>query len=250
MKAFFKVLCLFVITVLSCSFQKAGSIDPKVVYESENLVVRQLSKNVYQHISYLNTETYGKVPCNGMVVKDGNEAVIFDTPSDDTSSAELIKWIKGSLNVKINAVIATHFHNDCVGGLKEFRKNNIPSYGSNKTIALAKKNKFNVPDRGFDKTLTLHVGKQKVYATFFGEGHTRDNVVGYFPNENVMFGGCLVKEVDATKGYLEDSNVKAWSETVEKVKKAYPDVKIVIPGHGEVGGQELLDYTIKLFKVE
>jgi hypothetical protein len=45
-----------------------------------------------------------------------------------------------------------------------------------------------------------------------------------------LFGGCLLKELDASKGYLGDANVSAWSDTVEKVKKEYPDVKIVIRG--------------------
>jgi len=32
------------------------------------------------------------------------------------------------------------------------------------------------------------------------------------------------------------------------VKEKYPKVKTVIPGHGQTGGIELLDYTINLFK--
>ncbi|MEY4383942.1 MAG: Beta-lactamase, partial [Bacteroidota bacterium] len=66
--------------------------------------------------------------------------------------------------------------------------------------------------------------------------------------ENILFGGCLIKELKATKGYLGDANVGEWSNTVDRVKKYYPNVNIVIPGHGEIGGQELIDYTIKLFK--
>lgn len=64
----------------------------------------------------------------------------------------------------------------------------------------------------------------------------------------MTFGGCLIKELQATKGYLGDANVGECSGTVEKVKQHYPHVKIVIPGHGEIGGMDLLDYTIKLFK--
>ena len=85
-------------------------------------------------------------------------------------------------------------------------------------------------------------------AEFAGEGHTKDNIIGYFPSENVMFGGCLIKEIRAGKGNLEDANVNDWSATVEKIKQEYPKTKIVIPGHGKYGGTELLDYTIKLFQ--
>lgn len=222
--------------------------DFKTVYQSENLIVNQISENVYQHISFFNSETFGKVDCNGMIVRYKNEAVIFDTPVDDKSSAELINWVKQNLNAKIKAVISTHFHEDCVGGLKEFEKNNIPSYATNKTIQFAKGRNFNVPANGFDNSLNLKVGNKKVYAAFFGEGHTKDNIIGYFPNEDIMFGGCLIKELNAGKGNLADANVKDWSKTVEKIKKKYPKVKIVIPGHGKIGGQSLLDYTINLFK--
>jgi metallo-beta-lactamase class B len=92
------------------------------------------------------------------------------------------------------------------------------------------------------------MGKESVIIKFFGEGHTRDNVVGYFPSEKILFGGCLIKEVGARKGYLGDANVADWSGTVRKIKKHYPSVNIVVPGHGAFGNKRLLDYTIRLFK--
>ncbi|WP_223606143.1 subclass B1 metallo-beta-lactamase [Chryseobacterium sp. OSA05B] len=248
MKSLSKILLLSsALFAFSCTSQKKSE-KAKVMYKTDNLSIIQLSDGIYQHISYLNTDSFGKVECNGMIVKDGNETVILDTPTNDTSSAELITWIKNSLHAKVNAVVATHFHDDCLGGLKEFDKNNIPSYANNKTIELAKQTGANVPGHGFNDTITLNAGKHKIFLRYFGEGHTKDNVVAYIPDEKAMFGGCLIKEVDATKGYLGDANVQAWSQTVEKVKAQYPDVKIVMPGHGEIGGQELLDYTIKLFK--
>jgi metallo-beta-lactamase class B len=63
----------------------------------------------------------------------------------------------------------------------------------------------------------------------------------------VIFGGCLIKEVGAGKGNLADANTIDWSNTVRKIRDEYPDVKRIVPGHGQPGGIELLDYTIKLF---
>jgi metallo-beta-lactamase class B len=91
------------------------------------------------------------------------------------------------------------------------------------------------------------VGDESIIVKFFGEGHTKDNVVGYFPSEHVLFGGCLIKELDASKGYLGDATIAEWSLTVERIKKEYPNLKIVVPGHGEHGDGKLLDYTIQLF---
>ncbi|WP_312390597.1 subclass B1 metallo-beta-lactamase [Chryseobacterium sp.] len=249
MKSISRFLFLLLITTFAvCYSQKSVAVKSKIVYSSDDLIIIQLSESVFQHISYLQTDSFGKVECNGMIAKDGNETIIFDTPTNDKSSTELISFIKNNLHSKINAVIPTHFHEDCLGGLKEFTKNNIPSYSNNKTIELAKKAGVSIPNHGFENSQVLKVGNQKVYIQFFGEGHTKDNVVGYFPKEKAMFGGCLIKEMNATKGYLGDANVKTWSTTVEKVKAKYPDAKIVIPGHGEIGGEELLDYTIRLFK--
>lgn len=223
---------------------------PVEVYSSADLVVVQIAPNTFVHTSYLQTNDFGKVPCNGMIARDANEALVFDTPTNDKSAEELINFIENKLNCKIKAVVPTHFHDDCLGGLAAFHAHKIPSFGNSKTIELAKAHQTAYPQNEFSETIKLTVGSTFAIVKFLGEGHTKDNVVGYFPSEKVLFGGCLIKEIQASKGFLGDANVKAWSATVMKVKQAFPSVKLVLPGHGEVGGKELLDYTINLFKHE
>ncbi len=236
------------ITTLHGSSQNRNTFKAKEVYKTNDLIITQISQNSFVHTSFKQTNDFGNVPCNGLVVRNSNETIVFDTPTNDKSSEELIKWIKETLHCKINAIIPTHFHDDCLGGLKAFDENDIPSYANFKTIELAKENNFVIPKNSFKDSLILKVGIENIIVKFFGEGHTKDNVVGYFPSENVMFGGCLIKELDAGKGYLGDANVKDWSATVEKIKNQYSNVQIVVPGHGEYGSKKLLDYTIKLFK--
>jgi metallo-beta-lactamase class B len=238
------------ISILNCRSQKRDIFQPKEVYKSKDLVINQITENSFQHISFKQTNDFGYVPCNGLIVRNRNEAIVFDTPTNDTSAEALINWIKETLHCKINAIIPTHFHDDCLGGLNAFHENDIPSYAYFKTIELAKENKYAVPKNSFNDSLILKVGDENISAKFFGEGHTKDNVVGYFPSENVMFGGCLIKTLDASKGYLGDANVASWSSTVEKVREQYPNVKIVVPGHGNYGNKKLLDYTINLFKTQ
>ncbi|HSF52345.1 MAG TPA: subclass B1 metallo-beta-lactamase, partial [Algoriphagus sp.] len=218
----------------------------KFLYKSETLHIEQLTSNTFVHISYINTQDFGKVACNGMIVINGDEALVVDTPTEDAASGELITWLEKERMVKVKAVLATHFHTDCVGGLKEFHANGVPSYGSLKTIALARTAGFPVPEKGFEDQLILEVGELRVMNQFLGEGHTRDNVVTYVPSDQVLFGGCLIKALGAGFGNLEDANTAAWSATVTKVKATFPDVQRVIPGHGKVGDVELLDFTIKL----
>lgn len=242
------LIIVVAITNLNCSSQKQEPFKPKEVYKTEDLIVTQIAENAFEHTSFKQTNDFGNVPCNGLIVRNNDEAIVFDTPTKDKSSEELIKWIKETLHCKINAIIPTHFHDDCLGGLKAFHENKIPSYAYFKTTELAKENKYVVPENSFNDSLRLKAGDESVIVKFFGEGHTKDNVVGYFPAENILFGGCLIKELEAGKGYLGDANVADWPNTVEKIKKEYPDVKIIIPGHGEYGNSKLLDYTINLFK--
>ncbi len=242
------ILSLFFASNLKVYAQKSNAYSSNELLRSNNLIINQLTPNSYQHISYLQTNDFGLVPCNGLIVRDRNEVIIFDTPINDKSAEELIKWITTSIGCKIKAVIPTHFHEDCLGGLGAFIQKNIPSYGFYKTIALAKENNSNIPKNSFKNILKLKVGNERVIVRFFGEGHTKDNVVGYFTKDQILFGGCLIKEMDASEGFLGDANIKEWSATVGKVKNAFPDVKIVVPGHGIAGDIKLLDYTISLFK--
>ena len=123
------------------------------VYHSNQLIVTRLSAHSYVHTSYLYTNSFGKVPCNGMIVLDKNEAVVFDTPATDTSTAELINWIQKDAKSKIKAIVPTHFHEDCLGGLKAFHQINIASYANQATISLAKAQQYPVPAHGFTDEL-------------------------------------------------------------------------------------------------
>jgi metallo-beta-lactamase class B len=243
-----KYLKVLIIGFLLFGCNAAGIIKNDKNHKSDHLAIQKITNHVYQHTSFLETESFGKVSCNGVVFFDAEEAVVFDTPTDDHASLELINWVETNLGCKIIAIVPTHTHIDCLAGLEAFHKHNIPSYANNLTIKLAGSRNAAIPTNGFDKFLELKVGNTNVIAEFCGEGHTKDNVIGYFPREKVMFGGCLIKESGAGKGNLEEANINDWSATVAKLKEKYSDTKIVIPGHGKSGGTELLDYTIKLFE--
>jgi glyoxylase-like metal-dependent hydrolase (beta-lactamase superfamily II)/peptidoglycan/xylan/chitin deacetylase (PgdA/CDA1 family) len=224
--------------------------ENRITYDSKTLIIRQLTYNTFLHVSFLKTENYGNVPCNGMIIIDNGEAIVIDSPIDDTSSEELIDWVENVLKYKTIGVVATHFHIDCLGGLDQFHVDNIKSYANNKTIELSKQDSRTIPQVGFNNYLELKVGDQTISLDYLGEGHTRDNIVCYSPKDHVLFGGCLIKGLGSGKGNLADSNIDEWPATVSKVKDKYAEAKIIIPGHGNPGGKELLEYTFNLFKTE
>lgn len=242
-KKTFALVALVVLVQSQCKSQKTD-----VVYKSETLKIISISENSFVHVSYLQTNDFGKVACNGMIYLKNNEAVVFDTPTDAQVSKELLHWMTEEKKALIKAVVINHFHVDCLASLTTFHKAKIPSYANKETIALAKNDGVIVPQIGFELQHELEVGGEQIINRHFGEAHTKDNIISYIPSEELIFGGCQVKSLNASKGNLEDSNTDSWSNTVQNIKDHYPNLKVVVPGHGSFGSTELLDYTIELFK--
>ena len=48
-------------------------------------------------------------------------------------------------------------------------------------------------------------------------------------------------------GFTGDANVPKWPETLRIVMNTFPDAKIVIPGHGDYGGLDIIEHTLTLF---
>ena len=237
------VLIPFIPFIFSCNPSKK-----LVSTHKELLLFEPIKKNIYTHISYLQTETWGKVACNGMVYIHKNKAYIFDTPTEKKGTELLLKILEEN-KIKVEGVVINHFHNDCLGGLEVFHKKGIKSYSNIKTIEASKKDNVEIPQIGFNDILKIKIGKREILNAYIGEAHTKDNIVSYLPKEKVLFGGCMVKEIGASKGFIGDANQKTWSNTIRNLKTTFPEIKHVIPGHGKVGGTELLDYTIGLFEV-
>jgi metallo-beta-lactamase class B len=235
---------LFIPFLFACNPSKS------LLSKNENqLAFYKIKKNTFVHISFLQTQTWGKVGCNSMIYIHKNQAYVFDTPTDNETSEILIKTIEDQ-NIKVKGVVVNHFHNDCLGGLEAFHKKGIKSYASKKTIELAQKDSVTIPQISFKEKLILRIGKKEIVNQYLGEAHTKDNIISFIPSENTMFGGCMVKEINAGKGFLGDANEKEWSNTIRNIKKAFPTAQFIVPGHGKPGGQELLDYTIGLFEVK
>lgn len=244
MKLFF-TLFFVILAFTNCKSPKNA-----FTYQSETLKIQALSDHSFRHISYLETKDFGKVACNGLVFIDAQEAVVFDTPTTPEVSVELIKWIAEEKKCAITAVVINHFHSDCLGGLEAFHTLGIPSFANDKTIALANASDAIAPQIGFTEQMALSVGNQKVINSFLGEAHTVDNIVSYIPSEQLLFGGCMLKALNAQAGFTGDANLRQWSATIKKVIVTYPEVEIVVPGHGSPGNKALLKYTLKLFQQE
>ena len=82
-----------------------------------------------------------------------------------------------------------------------------------------------------------------------GAAHSMDNIVVWIPSEQILFTACMVKNMRSKNlGNTADGDLISYPMTLTKVMKKFPSAKIVIPGHGEYGGLELIEHTLELTK--
>ncbi len=241
---------------------------------SENLEIKEIENGVY-----VVTHCF-PWPGNSLVVfLSGNDVIFVDTPYNNEATRKVIEWIKNE-NKKANIIeINTGFHNDNLGGNEYLLSQNIPVYGSELTAKLIedgeiyetmkaavelmkktgnenqecvkayKAQKFKAPNRLFDieEGLKLTIGEETVEVYFPGESHSIDNLVVYFHNRKILFGGCMVKSLESRgPGFTDDANMEEWPKSVKRVLDRYKNARVVIPGHGSWGDTKLLNHTIEL----
>jgi glyoxylase-like metal-dependent hydrolase (beta-lactamase superfamily II) len=135
-----------------------------------------------------------------------------------------------------------------MAGIDILQNEGIKTYASKRTQLIATQKGLPVPNIFYDEDgTTITIGSKKIVARYFGPVHSTDGSMVYLPDEKILFGGCGVKSLGATVGNIGDADLMQWSTSIEKLKAAYPDTKIVVPGHGKYGDTSLLTYTINLF---
>ena len=240
-----KICCIsFAFLVSSIGF---SSFSNDTISISEDMVLVKISENAYQHIYYTNSEKYGRFPSNGLVYIKDHKAIIMDTPGNDSLSFQLINYLKDSMNLAISGVIVNHYHEDCMGGLNAFHEMGISSYGCILTCKKAKEEKLPIPDICFGDSLIINFSNEVIHCYYPGEAHTPDNIVAYIPKAKILFGGCMIKSMRSKGlGNTKEANIPKWGKTLLKVRNKFPETEIVIPGHGDFGGKELIFHTLDL----
>jgi metallo-beta-lactamase class B len=242
-------LTLLILAITGLCSVNAQSETNKLLKISEDLEVVMISDNAYIHISYLATPDGSRFPCNGLVYINDNEAYIIDTPVNDQITLDLINWIKNELEAEIAGVIVNHWHVDCMGGLNQVHQSGIKSYAHELTCEIAEAKNLPVPEFSFKDSLIIKTGQKEILCKYFGPAHTVDNIVVWIPEDEILFGGCMVRALSAnTRGNISDADLDSWPETINKVIRRFGHARIVVPGHGESGGPELLIHTLDLVR--
>ncbi len=237
----------------------------QVVKIDDELTARRVAKD-----AYLITHHAGLVPANSLVVRMGDGTLVLcSSPYETEATRALVRWMRGAFRPPRIVAINTHFHPDGTGGNEAFAQEGVETYASDLTQRLLEARGAEVRDqtaaaveeplrarltrmkivpaaRTFNakEGLTLTFGGESIRVLYPGAAHSPDNVVVFFPAQRLLFGGCMIRAATAKIGYTGDADVERWEAAVRALDAFAPEV--VIPGHGDPGGPDLLRHTAHL----
>jgi metallo-beta-lactamase class B len=176
-------------------------------------------------------------------------------------TAELLAKEIGKVTPKpVTEVVNTNYHPDRAGGnaywkrsgaqivstrmtydllesdwqkVVEWTRGGIPAYPSLPLV---------LPTKTYPGNFELQGGRIK--AIYLGPSHTPDDIFVYFPEEKVLYGGCILKE---KIGNLTFANIAEYRRTLHKLKELKLDIRTIVAGHwSPVHGPELIDQYLEL----
>ncbi len=93
-----------------------------------------------------------------------------------------------------------------------------------------------LPEVLFDRTLDLQLGDTPVRILHTG-GHCADQTMAYLPRQRVLFGSDNV--FNERTPYVGEADLASWITALQQFR--HEPIDVVVPGHGPLGGAELLD---------
>lgn len=256
---------LFIVGCSSFDIKKEGKTRTSI---SKNLVVDLIAPNTYvvKDISFYNSNVLVTKMTDGTVI-------IISSPIETVRTKNMLNWIQDELRPKKIIAINTHFHADGTGGNEGYHGVGAEIWSSKQTDSIYRKNadslRLELANFVKDEELSRLVMKRKsMFATklfnlesvvewvfdketvkvfYPGPSHTEDHIVVYFPNRKVLFGGCILRDLDwKNLGNLKDANLNKYHDSVKSLLQF--ESEFVIPGHGEIGDMSLVHHTIGLAK--
>lgn len=218
--------------------------------QEKKLVISHLAGDLYVYTTY--KVLGGKpFPSNSMYMVTRRGVIMIDTPWDLEQVQPLLDSIKAKHNKEVVMCVVTHYHDDRCGGLDILKAKGVKTYSTAQTMQLATEKKEKVAQYHFTGDTTFQLAGMQFTTYYPGEGHTKDNIVIWFPKEKALFGGCLFKSTEVPDlGNVADANVARWPTAIRNVMEKFPEARFVIPGHYGWSKPQALTHTLQLLEVK
>ena len=215
---------------------------------NNKLEISHLTRDFYIYTTH-NSYNGDLVSANGMYLVTTEGVVLFDTPWDTSQFQPLLDSIKFRHDKKVIICIATHFHKDRTAGLEYYKTRGISTYTTMQTDEWCRKRNEKRAEYLMGNDTIFKVGDYSFQTYYAGKGHSSDNIIIWFDKDKIIYGGCLVKSIEATDlGNIADGDVNEWSATIRNIQKKFKRPNFIIPGHQSWTSIKSLDHTLNLIK--
>lgn len=197
---------------------------------------------------------------NGWIIFD--DYVLVIDGNFPSGAQEIIPKIRAVTDKPIRFAFDTHHHGDHAYGnqvwvelgavpvahtgvIEEMKKYETSYYGGKpgrwedtaKNRPDVAASKLKPPTLLYNTDMIFDDGRHRVELLHFGVAHTHGDGFAWLPKEKILFTGDAA--VNGAYNYVADGDIGQWIKTLEAAKKL--GARVVCPGHGPMGGPEILE---------
>jgi len=204
----------------------------------------QINGNLYRH-----TTGSGLAVHSGLVLITKEGAVVID-PALTCTATWLRDEIKTRFNMPVKYVIYTHAHADHISGGQIFKEDGAIVVAHKNAIEpiVGEKLPVPVPDRIFDKDMTITLGDEMVKLHYVAASHSNSMIMIVFPKYKALQCTDVCESHSMPYNDFLDFYYDGWIETLNWVLEQ--DVAVIDVGHYTPATKEderaLRDYMVDL----
>ena len=207
--------------------------------------IEQVSDNVYK--------IFGAGGNTTVFVRSDGVALV-DTKLANNGDA-ILEQVRKITDKPVTLIINTHSHPDHMGSNAEIHaKGNVRIVAHNNSVKRMAAMPNTPPSDGFDSTMSIGTGADKIDLYYFGAAHTDGDAFIVFPAEKTLLvGDVMAWDMGPLIDPMSGGSMVATPETVGKAAATIKGVDKVIEGHGHVntwdGFLRYHAYTQKIVEV-
>jgi glyoxylase-like metal-dependent hydrolase (beta-lactamase superfamily II) len=175
---------------------------------------------------------------SGILVSD-SLVVVIDTKMHEAADL-FFKKVKELAGNKPIIVINTHFHPDHTGGNKLYKGQTIIAGGNyTKEFWIGEADEESLPTQWLKDRMDIKMGDDTITLINIGRNvHTASDVVVYLHKRKMLFGGDVILNKQAPV-FMGVADPDGYLYALNMLPKLF-DIQKIVPGHGTVGGIEII----------
>lgn len=234
--------------------RSAGLLCAAVVLSLPGTGVAQINtvQTVAPHVFFHEGDPRRGHSNNSWIVFD--DYVLVIDANYPSGAQEVMPKVRASSPKPIRFVIDTHHHGDHAYGNQLWADEGVTLVAQKTAAELLAKtgpeawaasaarrpdvaaSKLKLPSIQFPETLVFDDGSHRVELHWLGVAHTRGDAFAWLPREKILITGDAC--VNGPHNNVRDGDIGEWIKTLERVKQL--GAEKVIPGHGPIGGPEVI----------